>query len=96
MRRYQEEARRGVFLDELRSILESEVSWGVGAREEKHGGSAGAFNGGAEPEGPGTSSRRSLRIGVGGSLRRLRSRPNVGPTEERRAPLSTLERADVR
>lgn len=30
MERYQEEARRGLFVDELRSILESEVSWGIG------------------------------------------------------------------
>lgn len=30
MRRYQEDANRAVFLDELRSILESEVSWGIG------------------------------------------------------------------
>jgi glycosyltransferase involved in cell wall biosynthesis len=30
MGRYQEEARRGLFLDELRLILESEVSWGFG------------------------------------------------------------------
>jgi glycosyltransferase involved in cell wall biosynthesis len=30
--RYQEEARRGAFVDELRSILEGEVTWGIGAR----------------------------------------------------------------
>jgi glycosyltransferase involved in cell wall biosynthesis len=30
MGRYQEEARRGLFLDELRFVLESEVSWGFG------------------------------------------------------------------
>ena len=29
MRRYQEEAQRGLFLDELRMILESEVAWGI-------------------------------------------------------------------
>jgi glycosyltransferase involved in cell wall biosynthesis len=35
MRRYQEEARRGLFVDELRLILESEVSWGVGEGRRK-------------------------------------------------------------
>ncbi len=30
MGRYQEEARRGLFVDELRMILNSEVSWGIG------------------------------------------------------------------
>ena len=35
MRRYQEEAQRGLFLDELRMILESEVSWGIGLERRK-------------------------------------------------------------
>jgi glycosyltransferase involved in cell wall biosynthesis len=35
MRRYQEEARQGLFVDELRLILESEVSWGVGEARRK-------------------------------------------------------------
>jgi len=35
MERYQEEARRGRFVDELRSILETEVSWGIGERRRK-------------------------------------------------------------
>lgn len=35
MERYQEEARRGLFLDELRLILESQVSWGVGEGRRK-------------------------------------------------------------
>ncbi len=32
IRRYQEEAQRGIFIDELRAIHESEVVWGVGQR----------------------------------------------------------------
>jgi glycosyltransferase involved in cell wall biosynthesis len=35
MERYQEEARRGLFVDELQSILESEVSWGIGEGRRK-------------------------------------------------------------
>jgi glycosyltransferase involved in cell wall biosynthesis len=35
MGRYQKEAQRALFVDELRSILESEVSWGVGAERRK-------------------------------------------------------------
>ena len=35
MGRYQEDARRAVFLDELRLILDSEVSWGIGELRRK-------------------------------------------------------------
>jgi hypothetical protein len=35
MGRYQEEARRGLFVDELRMILDSEVSWGIGQGRRK-------------------------------------------------------------
>jgi len=35
MSRYQEEAHRGLFLDELRMIQESEVSWGIGRERRK-------------------------------------------------------------
>jgi len=35
MSRYQEEAQRGLFLDELRMILESEVCWGIGQGRKK-------------------------------------------------------------
>jgi hypothetical protein len=35
MSRYQEEAQRGLFLDELRMILESEVCWGIGQGGKK-------------------------------------------------------------
>jgi hypothetical protein len=35
MGRYQEDARRGLFLDELRLILESEVAWGIGEGRRK-------------------------------------------------------------
>jgi len=35
MRRYQEEAQRGRFIDELRAILDSEVLWGIGGKRRK-------------------------------------------------------------
>jgi glycosyltransferase involved in cell wall biosynthesis len=35
MRRYQEEAQRGLFLDELRAIMDSEVLWGIGRKRRK-------------------------------------------------------------
>jgi glycosyltransferase involved in cell wall biosynthesis len=35
MKRYQEEAQQGVFLDELWSILKSEISWGIGQERRK-------------------------------------------------------------
>ena len=74
MRRYQEEARRGVFLDQLRSILESEVSWGIGrarrmARRDRLEHSMAART----PQAPGPLRAWSRRLGVGRSLRRLRS-----------------------
>ena len=39
-KRYQEGARRGLFVGELRSILESEVSWSVGQGRRTRGGNA--------------------------------------------------------
>ena len=74
MRRYQEDARRGVFLDQLRSILESEVSWGIGrarrkARRDRLEHSMAART----PQAPGPLRALSRRLGVGRSLRRLRS-----------------------
>lgn len=35
MGRYQEEARRGLFVDELQMILDGEVSWGIGEEKRK-------------------------------------------------------------
>ncbi len=35
MRRYQEEAQQGLFIDELRAILDSEVLWGIGGKRRK-------------------------------------------------------------
>jgi hypothetical protein len=35
MGHYQKEAQRALFVDELRLILESEISWGVGAERRK-------------------------------------------------------------
>lgn len=65
MVRYQEEAQRGLFVDELRSILQSEVAWGVG--ERRRGERLGRLERSiAEIDATGTASDRTL-------LRRLRS-----------------------
>lgn len=64
MGRYQEEAHRAVFLDQLRSILESEISWGIGrarraARRDQIERSMPIRN--PEPDGPARAWLRRLR-----------------------------------